>query len=182
MSARPKGRRVAAETTYETPVRRPRVIDVAREAGVSTATVDRVLHARPSVRPATVQRVLKAAGRLDYLPEADLHARTAPEPMQLVFLLPAGTNPYLQMLGDYIGYTKDAWVPFNVRCRCHFIDSFDPRVLAAGLMRQGRAADGIAFMALEHPLVREAVDALAARGVPVVTLISDLSNSQRVAY
>jgi LacI family transcriptional regulator len=37
-------------------------------------------------------------------------------------------------------------------------------------------------MALEHPAVREAVAALAARGLPVVTLISDLSNSDRAAF
>ncbi len=31
--------------------------DIAREAGVSLATVDRVLHKRPGVRPDTVRRV-----------------------------------------------------------------------------------------------------------------------------
>jgi len=161
---------------------RARVADVAREAGVSTATVDRVLHGRPNVRHATVQKVLKAAARLEYLPEADFHARSAPAPMQLAFLLPAGTNRYLRMLGDYIGYAEDVWAPFNARCRCHSIDSFDPAVLAEALLRHGRKADGVAFMGLEHPLVREAVDTLADRGVPVVTLISDLSHSRRVAY
>ena len=58
-----------------TPTPRARVADVAREAGVSTATVDRVLHGRPGVRHATVQQVLKAAARLDYLPEEDFRAR-----------------------------------------------------------------------------------------------------------
>src|SRR5215217_5676695 len=96
---------------------RARVSDVAREAGVSTATVDRVLHGRPNVRHATVQKVLKAAARLEYLPEEDFHARAA-APMQLAFLLPAGTNRYLRMLGDYIGYAEDVWSPFNTRCRC----------------------------------------------------------------
>ena len=37
-------------------------------------------------------------------------------------------------------------------------------------------------MALEHPVVREAVNSLVGRGVQVVTLISDLSNSRRAAY
>ena len=37
-------------------------------------------------------------------------------------------------------------------------------------------------MALEHPRVLEAVNTLADRGVSVVTLISDLSNSRRVSY
>jgi LacI family transcriptional regulator len=173
---------VRARGGLPAPVARARVTDVAREAGVSTATVDRALHRRSGVRHATVQKVLKAAARLDYLPEEDFHARSAPAPMQLEFLLPAGTNRYLRMLGDYIGYAQDAWAPFNVRCRCHYIESFDPRVLAQALLRHGRGADGVAFMALEDPLLREAVETLSDRGVPVVTLISDLSHSRRVAY
>ena len=51
--------------------RAARVADIARAAGVSTATVDRVLNGRAGVRAATAQRVLKAAAALDYLPEAD---------------------------------------------------------------------------------------------------------------
>ena len=46
--------------------------DVAAAAGVSTATVDRVLHQRGRVRQATAQRVLSAASRLGYLPDGDL--------------------------------------------------------------------------------------------------------------
>jgi LacI family transcriptional regulator len=177
-------RRVSAKTAAPAADanRRARVPDVAREAGVSTATVDRVLNRRPGVRHATVQRVLQAAAQLCYLPEADLHARTAPPPLSIVFLLPAGTNRYLRMLGDTVATAEDSWSPFNVRCRVHYIDSFDARVLADELLRYGRHADGIAFMGLEDPLVREAVAALAERGVPVVTLISDLAHSRRVAY
>ena len=134
------------------------------------------------MRPATAQRVLKAAAALQYLPETDLWRSLQPPPMELAFLLPAGTNRYLRMLGDSIRYAADWLAPFNVRCRAHFIDSFDPARVAAALLRHGRRAQGVAFMALEHPVVREAVDALAERGVHVITLISDLSHSRRVAY
>jgi LacI family transcriptional regulator len=161
---------------------RSRIADVARTAGVSTATVDRVLNGRSSVRPATAQRVLKAAAALQYLPEADLWRSLQPPPMELAFLLPAGTNRYLRMLGESIGHAADWLSPFNVRCRVHFIDSFDAGRVAAALLRHGSRAQGVAFMALEHPLVREAVDALAERGVHVITLISDLSHSRRAAY
>ena len=41
--------------------RLPRIADVARLSGVSTATVDRVLNGRPGVRAPTVQRVMRAA-------------------------------------------------------------------------------------------------------------------------
>ena len=156
--------------------------DVAAHAGVSTATVDRVLNHRPGVRQNTVQRVLKAAAELGYLPEADLYAALAPQPMRLAFLLPAGTNRFIRMLGDTVAYSQEHWAPFNVKCSVEFIESFDPEVLAKSLLRAGSRADGVAFMALEHPAVREAVNTLAERGVPSVTLISDISNTQRVGY
>jgi len=159
-----------------------RIPDIAHLAGVSTATVDRVLNRRPGVRRATVERVLQAAERLQYLPDADVRAALQPAPMQLVFLLPAGSNRFLRMLGDTIGYSEAHWAPYNVRCRVEWIEGFNPEALARALLRHGARADGIAFMALEHPLVRDAVDALAERGVPTVTLISDISNTRRAAY
>lgn len=44
--------------------------DVARAAGVSTATVSRVMHGQESVRPATRQRVLEVIDALGYVPDA----------------------------------------------------------------------------------------------------------------
>ncbi len=43
--------------------------DVAREAGVSTATVSRVVHGQDRVRPATRRRVLEAIEALSYVPD-----------------------------------------------------------------------------------------------------------------
>jgi len=180
---RPASERPAARVATPDPRQRPaRVSDVARAAGVSTATVDRVLNGRPNVRPITVQRVMKAAAALEYLPDADLHAAIKPKPLRLVYLLPAGTNRVLRMLADAVEYSEDRLAPFNVECRSEFIKSFNPEALASSLVRLGKSVDGIAFMAIEHPLVREAVNALAEKGVPTVTLISDLSASRRRAY
>lgn len=162
-----------------------RIPDIARVAGVSTATVDRVLNKRPGVRTGTVQRVLRAAVKLDYVPaetEARASVASPPQPMRLSFLLPAGHNRFIRMLGDMVGYSQEHWAPFNVTCRAEFIESFNPHALAAALLRHGKRSDGIAMMALEHPAVREAVNALAAQGIPVITLISDLSASARAAY
>lgn len=161
---------------------RSRVIDIAQAAAVSTATVDRVLHGRLRVRPVTAQRVIKAAAELNYLPEKDLWRTLQPAPMSLVFLLPAGTNRFLRHLGDLIRAAAPTLVPFNVQCRVALIDSFDAASVAAALRRHGRKAQGVAFMALEHPQVRAAVAALTERGVHVVTLISDLAQSDRKAY
>jgi len=163
------------------PARR-RVVDIAAAAGVSTATVDRVLHRRANVRPATAQRVLKVAAELQALPEADLLRALQPPPMPLAFLLPAGTNRYLRMLGETVDYMADQLAPYNVRCRAFAIEGFNPAVLAQALLQHGRRNAGVAFMPLDHPQVREAVATLADEGIPVVTLVSDLPNSPRAAY
>lgn len=159
-----------------------RIVDVARRAGVSTATVDRVLNRRPGVRAMTQQRVLTAASELDYMPAENLVAAMRPKPMRLLFLLPSGTNRFLSTLGQLIAHSEGRLAPFNVHCRVDTIKSFNPDLLARHLWRSRDKADGIAFMALEHPVVREAVDRLAEHGVPTVTLISDILNARRVAY
>jgi LacI family transcriptional regulator len=161
---------------------RSRIADIALAAGVSTATVDRVLHGRVAVRAATAQRVLKVAAELDYLPDTELWRSLRPPPMSLVFLLPSGNNRYLRMLGESIAGASDLLAPYHVQCRVHYIDSFDPARVAAALRRHGRKAQGLAFMALEHPRVRDAVDELTESGVHVLTLISDLAQSRREAY
>jgi LacI family transcriptional regulator len=161
--------------------RTARIDDVARLSGVSTATVDRVLNQRSGVRPVTAQRVLKAASELGYLADGSLPAQ-ALRPWRLAFLLPASTNRFLGMLGRLIASSHDQFASFNMRARVEHIESLKPDLLAHTLRRLGREFDGIVFMAIEHPAVREAVDLLAERGVPVITLISDVANTRRVAY
>jgi LacI family transcriptional regulator len=51
--------------------RRATIVDIARLADVSTATVDRVLNGRQGVKEATVKRVMKAAAELGYVDESD---------------------------------------------------------------------------------------------------------------
>ncbi|WP_102222638.1 LacI family DNA-binding transcriptional regulator [Acidimangrovimonas sediminis] len=160
----------------------PLLTDIARIAGVSPATVDRVLNRRPGVREATARRVLRAAADTGYLDEAEIGAALRPRPLRLVFLLPAGTNPYLRLLGDTAKRLAANPGDANATVRCFFIDSFNPEALAEALLRHGEKASGVAFMAIDHPLVREAVNALVAKGKQVVTLVSDISNAARTAY
>lgn len=161
---------------------RPVITDIATRAGVSPATVDRVINKRPGVRALTVRRVLEAAVELDYLPEEALLEFVRPEPMRLIFLLPSGTNPYLHLLGDTIKAAGALPSHDNLRIQCFFIDSFNPSALTEALKHYGAKADGIAFMAIDHPLVRETASALRAAGKHVVTIISDISSASRTAY
>jgi LacI family transcriptional regulator len=160
--------------------RKINIAELATAAGVSTATVDRILNQRGGVRQPTIDRVILAADQLGFtLPTA--MRRQAPA-MRLAFVLPVANNKYLRLLADTIRQSVEELEQYNVRCQVIPIASFNPAVLAEHLMQLAETEDGIAFMALEHPLVREAVKTLSGRGIHLLTLISDLSNAPRAAF
>lgn len=156
--------------------------DVAREAGVSVATVDRVLNHRPGVRAATVQRVEAAADKLAYQPDR-LAARLArARDYHFCFILPTGTNTFMQNLQAEVEVTAKRLAVERVRISVRQVDVFDAQVLAEALEALGDDFDGVAVVALDHPLVREAINGLVEAGVRVVTLVSDAPGSKRDHY
>ncbi|HEY1721970.1 MAG TPA: LacI family DNA-binding transcriptional regulator [Magnetospirillaceae bacterium] len=158
------------------------IVDIAKEAGVSPATVDRVLNERDGVRRVTVEKVLSVAQRLNYPLPAQLIARPGLIHLSFDFLLPSGPNTFMQSIGRISESTEHSDGIFSARGRLHQIESFNPGALSRALLKIGENTNGVAFVALEHPLVREAVNTLVDRGIPVATFVSDLSHSRRMGY
>jgi LacI family transcriptional regulator len=161
---------------------RATIEDVASEAGVSVATVDRVLNGRAAVRPQTVERVEKAIRRLNYQPDR-LAARLArAREYRFCFVLPEGTNAFMAALADAVRIEAKRMVQEKVIIDLRHTDVFSADALTETLDQIGPIYDGAAVVALDHPKVREAINALSDRGVAVVTLVSDVPNSKRIHY
>ncbi|HRX37506.1 MAG TPA: LacI family DNA-binding transcriptional regulator [Aestuariivirga sp.] len=161
---------------------RATIEDVAKQAGVSIATVDRVLNGRATVRPQTVERVERAIRQLNYQPDR-LAARLArAREYRFCFVLPEGTNAYMALLADEVKAAMARMVQEKIIIDLRLADVFDPEALASTLDTIGNIYDGAAVVALDHPRVREAINALSERGVAVVTLVSDVPNSKRIHY
>jgi LacI family transcriptional regulator, galactose operon repressor len=159
-----------------------RLADVAREAGVSLATVDRTINGRSGVREHTAERIWDAVRRLESgLPSA-LSGNGRQSPLQFDFILPAGTNTFMQNLDDTIGAIGGELSGQDIIVRCHRIEGFNPYALANSIGELGKSSDGLAIAALDNPVVREAVNDISDHGVPVVTLVCDLSNARQIAY
>lgn len=156
--------------------------DVAVEAGVSVATVDRVLNGRAAVRPPTAERVEKAIRRLNYQPDR-LAARLARgREYRFCFILPQGSNAFMATLAEAVQAEALRMEREKVVIDLLHTDVFDAQQLATTLDTIGSIYDGVAVVALDHPRVREALNALAERGVTVVTLVSDVPSSKRIHY
>jgi LacI family transcriptional regulator len=156
--------------------------DIAREAGVSLATVDRVLHNRPGVRPDTVRRVQETIARNAFQPHVAAAELARGRARRFAFVMPKGANPFMQQIEAYLGEMQ-AWLSAR-RLSVEMIatDVFDPAVLAASLEALSGDYDGVAVVALDHPGVRAAINDLVEAGTRVVTLVSDVPSSRRHHY
>lgn len=155
------------------------LVDVALEAGVSSATVDRVLHGRSGVKSRTRHAVLDAARRLGYI-ASDAASVPSPEIVQLDFVLPAGSNSFMRRLAAEL--RSQSAVRPDIDGRMHLVEGFNPHTLAAKLGQLEGRSKGVAIIAIDHPTVRDAIRGLARSGVPVVTLVSDIHHVPRIGY
>ncbi len=159
---------------------RPTVHDIAREAGVSLATVDRVLNARPGVRDQTISKVQAAIARLGYVRDTSAANLARQRQYRFAFVLPEGPSQFVATLRSALKEATSPVVADRLSVRIVTIPSHDPH----GIVRSLRALnpahlDGIAMMAPETPQVRDAVARLKEDGLVVVTLASDIPTSPR---
>ena len=156
--------------------------DIAREARVGVATVDRVLNKRAAVKESTARRVLEAARRLGFTleqPHYRLAAGKAPVTIRMGFILLQESHSFYLPLARALTREAAPWLPAGqAPVILHFaIDAVE--AMAQAIHRLSDEVEVLGLVALDHPLIRHAVARAAARGVRVLTLLSDLSVPQR---
>jgi LacI family transcriptional regulator, galactose operon repressor len=161
---------------------RPRatVHDVARQAAVSLATVDRVLNGRPGVRRSTAEKVEAAIAALDFRRDLSASLLARSRDLNVHFLIPDGANEFMENLGSAIRRRARSARTERLRVETTLLRALDAEGLAAHLDRLSRTTcDCAIIVATEDEAVSRAVDAASRRGVQVVTLVSDLPGSSR---
>jgi LacI family transcriptional regulator len=158
------------------PRNRARLADVARLAEVGIATVDRVLNERGNVSPATARKVIEAARQLS-LP------RTLPMPyrrgLRLEAVMTRRDTPFFERLSAAflrVASTLDR----SVIVQRNFVDETRPREVAEHIL--ATHADAVILYGQEDVAIVDAVTRLTSNGIPVVTMVSDLPTSPRLAY
>ncbi|WP_378948477.1 LacI family DNA-binding transcriptional regulator [Mesorhizobium sp. ANAO-SY3R2] len=149
--------------------------DIARLAGVSKATVDRVINNRAGVQEHTRKHVLAVAASL-----AGEHAVSASNAVHLDFVLPGGGNEFMADLIHQI--EQRALSRGDVDVVIHRVEGVDPQQTAAALGSLRADCQGVGLIGLDSPAVREAVRRLIGSGIPVLTLVSDISHVGRMNY
>jgi LacI family transcriptional regulator len=161
-------------------VQRPTITDLAKEAGVSVATVDRVLNRRLPVREDTALRVVKAAEAIGFHATGLLKRNLVEAPKRrLGFLLQKRHDYFYHALGDRLGQETTQSRVIQGKAVVEYVDDLAPQQIADKLKMMAPKVDALAVVAVDHPIVNEAVEHIADTGKPVFTLISDINTSSR---
>jgi LacI family transcriptional regulator len=156
-----------------------RIREIAQQAGVSEATVDRVLHGRAGVRSSTIAEVHQAVEDLDrQRSQLRLTGRTFM--LDLVMQSPARFSTEVRRA---LEHELPTLRPAVIRSRFHLEEESHPGRIASTLASIARrGSHGVLLKAPDDPAVVEAIAGLVDQGIPVVTLFTDVPLSRRVAY
>lgn len=154
--------------------------DIAAQAGLSLATVDRVLHGRPGTSVRAVSAVERAVAELD---RQQTRLRLGSQTL-LIDVVMQAPDRFSVAVREAVEAELARLRSVGVRARFHLTETGTPDDLAERLDRLGRRTrcDGLLLKAPDHPLIAEAVNRCAERGIPTVTLVTDVPESRRVAY
>lgn len=163
---------------------RPTIHDVAREAGVSTATVDRVLNARERVREDTAMRVYEAARLVGYHAAPLIGQRVTMElpRLRLGVVLHKERQAFYQTFKAEIERAVANATGLRASAIIEFATSQTPADFAGLMEGLADRVDAIASTSVTHPDVTDAVVRLNARGIPCFALLNDFAQGVRQNY
>ncbi len=164
--------------------KRPTITDLARESGVSVATVDRVLNGRAKVREETARRVYDAAQRIGYHAAALIGQRMfadLPE-VRFGFVFPKGRQTFWQAVAREMEVAVTRAPGIRGRISVEFVASQSPGDIAELMTQLSGDCHAIAASAVNHVQITDTVSHLQEQGIPCFSLLNDFAQGIRQGY
>lgn len=160
------------------------VKDVAKEAGVSVSTVDRVLNGREKVREETARIVYEGAQRVGYHAAGLIGQRILAElpEMTFGFVFHKRKQEFYQKLVEHIEQAVRDCPLVRGRVEIEFSPSQAPSDFAKLIRNMAGRADAVAATAITHHDVTEAVVDLKKQNIPTFAVLNDFAQNDRQAY
>lgn len=153
--------------------------DIARALGISTGTVDRALHAKPGVNPATRARVLSMADALGYRPNLAARYLKSRKQLRITVHLPREIALFWDSLREGI---REAAAPFAPALHVDFrsypsLGQGDIPLIEQAL-RDG--TNGLILAPGNPAALKPYIDRAARQQVPVVCVVTDAPDTERL--
>lgn len=153
--------------------------EIALQAGVGVATVDRVINQRGSVREQTRKRVEQAIAEL----EKQERYSTATGRKLIIDLVVEAPDRFANEIRDALEAELPSLQPAIFRPRYHLHETMQTREVVDALRAIAqRGSHGVFLKARDVPEIADAIAELKRAGIPVVTIFTDIPLAGRVAY
>lgn len=163
---------------------RKTITDLAQAAGVSIATVDRVLSGRLRVREETARKVYDAAEKIGFYGSNLIRQRVFADIPQyrLGVILRKERHAFYQVLASELELAASNTRDCKINLDIQFASSSDPKELVELLQRFKGRVHAVAATGPDHHTVTEAVRDLKQGGIPTFSLLSDFAQGIRENY
>jgi LacI family transcriptional regulator len=163
--------------------KRATVHDLAKHAGVSLATIDRVLNKRPGVRQATTEKVEAAIRQLNFSRDVGASLMARARDVRVTFIFPDGNNNFMRNLIATLEQQIKQWSGKRLTISIIRSPALNDQALVKILTDIApKNSDCLVMVGTNTQAVRDAIDHVVKREVPVVTLVSDLPSSNRHSF
>ncbi|MFN0115982.1 MAG: LacI family DNA-binding transcriptional regulator [Paracoccaceae bacterium] len=164
--------------------RRPTISDLAEAAGVSVATVDRLLNGRERVRHETASRIYESAKRIGFRGISLIGERVQTDVphVRLGFILQKEKQAFYQAFAREIAAAAAAVSAQRITPVVEFAATPSPSDVAAMLRGMAGRVEAVAATAVNHHAITAAVTDLKEVGVSTFALLSDFAQGVRESY
>lgn len=162
----------------------PTVFDVARLAGVSRGTIDRVLHGRGRVSQETVAKVQDAVARLGFSPNANASSLASKRKYVFSCLIPGfEKGDYWEEIHKGLLEGLDSIVKYNISLDIHLYDQLDAESFKSCCREVlHNAPDGVIMNVVFRDEVLEFAGNLEAAGIPYAFLDNKIDDLDYLMY
>ncbi len=160
-----------------------RIKDIARKAGVSTGTVDRVLHNRGNVSRKVRERVERVMSELGYKRNLIASTLAYNRTIRIAVLIFDPEDPYWHQIKSGIERAQEATLHYGVQITTYFGDQRDPYAFqcAANKILDSRP-DAVLFASLFLDEGLAFYQACFKRSIPVVLINTEIPAPKALCY
>ncbi len=157
---------------------------LAKAAGVSRGTVDRVLHNRGSVKKEIALKIKALAKDLGYVPNKAGRALTGVrDHYKIGVLLPCIGNVFFDGIIEGIDKAVHEYEEFGVTVVIKKIKGYEEKTHLEGILDlKGQKCDALCLATIDTPLIAGAINECQELGTKIVLVNSDVKNVKKLCY
>jgi len=157
--------------------------EIAQACGVSRGTVDRVINGRGKVHPETEQRILQALQKVDYQKNILGRALTVRKTSPVIsVVLSSEGNPFFDDVLQGVKKAEAELRDYGIRVNILPMRGYKKLKQLELIQSAEKESSALVLHPIDDKIIIDKVNALDEKGIPTITINSDIEGSARLCY